>query len=251
VDRVIDNGPEGRGQLEFPKPRPVRYVRGLPAEAVVGEASLGWAVAFVTCPQSWLVRKLFIGGFAYPEPDPEPGQASTPPALAHLRQLETSAAVLDALKRWPGLANLRTFQLGWTSDEEYGDFCHFQCHQGAGSVHDLVGRMLRLEELYLFLHPVNGDALFALPMPSLRVLQVYHSYDYPLQRLAENASLTRLTHLLFHPHAFEGEVSLTLDGLRAVARSPHLRSLTHLRLRLTAFGDEGVEEIINSGDWGG
>src|SRR5262249_44568197 len=29
--------------------------------------------------------------------------------------------------------------------------------------------------------------------------------------------------------------------------SPHLKSLTHLRLRLTDFGDLGASEIVNSG----
>src|SRR5262249_48901753 len=96
-------------------------------------------------------------------------------------------------------------------------------------------------------HDVDNHKLFALPMPNLRVLQVYHSHDYPLKKLAANPSLTRLTHLLFHPHVPEGELPITLDGLRAVARSPHLKALTHLRLRLTVFGDEGVDEIIKSG----
>ena len=58
-------------------------------------------------------------------------------------------------------------------------------HESGRTVHALVGRMPRLEELYLFAHSVDGGALFALPMPNLRVLQVYHSHDYPLERLAE------------------------------------------------------------------
>jgi uncharacterized protein (TIGR02996 family) len=247
VDRVIYEGPEGRGQLHFAEPRPVRYVRGLPAEAVIGQASLRCAAAFVTCPESWLVRKLFVGGFPYEEPDPEPGEELIPTSLTHLETLEISAAVHEALKTWPGLANLRAFQLGWTSNEEYGERCNFQCHESGRKVHELVAKMPRLEELYLFLHRVNNGVLFSLPMPHLRVLQIYHSLDYPLEKLAENATLTKLTHLLFHPHAFENEVSLTLNGLKAIARSPHLKSLTHLRLRLTTFGDEGIQEIIDSG----
>jgi uncharacterized protein (TIGR02996 family) len=235
---------EETGHLPFPEPRPVRYVRGRPAEVVVGEASLGWA-AFATCPHSWLVRKLSVGGFSWREPEGEP-EPPIPPELAFLRQVG-GGAVVEALKRWPGLANLRTFQLGWTADEGYEDSCHFRCRVVGRKAHELVARMPRLEELYLFAKSVNGGALFALPMPGLRVLQVYHARDYPLERLAENASLANLTHLLLHPHGFEGEVSLTLSGLRAVARSPHLKKLTHLRLRLTVFGDEGVKEIVGSG----
>jgi uncharacterized protein (TIGR02996 family) len=241
-----DRAPEDTGQLDFPEPRPVRYVRGLPAEAVVGEASLGWAAAFATCPHSWLVRKLSVGGFSWQEPEEGP-ETPIPPELAFLRQVGGGNAVVEALKRWAGLANLRTFQLGWTADEGYEGPCRFRCTVSGRKAHELVARMPRLEEVYLFAKDVNGGALFALPMPCLRVLQVYHARHYPLERLAENAALANLTHLLLHPHGFEGEVSLTLGGLRALARSPHLKRLTHLRLRLTVFGDEGVKEIIGSG----
>lgn len=252
VDRAIYDGPEGRGQLDFPEPRPVRYVRGLPAEVVVGLMTFRCAALFVTCPESRLVRKLFIGGVAYEfedlgEDEEAAGAEPIPPALAHLRDVEMEDGVREALKTWPGLANLRAFQLGWTSNEEYGDFCHFQCHEGGDKVHELVSKMPRLEELYLFAHNVNLDVIFSLPRPDLRVLQVYHCDRYPLEKLAKNASLTKLTHLLFHPAAFRDEVSITLKGLKAVARSPHLKSLTNLRLRLTVFGDEGVREIIDSG----
>src|SRR5262249_45073887 len=40
---------------------------------------------------------------------------------------------------------------------------------------------------------------------------------------------------------------ITFKGLRTVLRSPHLNDLTHLRLRLTDFGDPGCEEIVQSG----
>ena len=252
-----EDGPMGRGQLDFPQTGPVRYVRGLPAEAVVGYLTFRCAASFVTCPQSRLVRKLFVGGIAYEdeeevedlydEDEGGPREEPTPPALAHLQHLDMREAVHEALKAWPGLADLRAFQLGWTSNEEYGDFCHFQCHESGGKIHEVVGKMPRLEELYLFAHDVNLDLIFSLPRPELRVLQAYHCDRYPLEKLAKNASLTKLTHLLLHPAAFRGEVSITLDGLRAIARSPHLKGLTHLRLRLTVFGDEGVKEIIDSG----
>ena len=53
----------------------------------------------------------------------------------------------------------------------------------------MVQRMPRLEELYLFAHGVDGHLLFTLPLPNLRVLQVYHSLAYPLENLAKNPSL--------------------------------------------------------------
>jgi hypothetical protein len=110
--------------------------------------------------------------------------------------------------------------------------------------------MPRLEELYLYAGDVDAAALFALPLPHLRVLRVDHERSYPLDVLAENPSLGNLTHLSCHPHAQrpgDPDAYLRLDQLRAVCRSPHLRNLSHLRLRLTDFGDEGAEELIASG----
>jgi uncharacterized protein (TIGR02996 family) len=235
------SGPEGRGQLDFPGPKPCRFIRGLLAEVTIDELNVACARALVAAPQMRFVRRLFLGGFAsedrgeyQPGPDIDADAADEP--------------ARSALRRWPQLAHLRVFQFGWTSDEEYGDFCHFQCHCWGGRVMDFIRQMRRLEELYLFAHHVPGEELFSLPLPHLRVLQLYHSDSYPLGMLAENASLGRLTHLLCHPHALNDDYAyIRLDGLRDVLRSPHLQGLTHLRLRLTDFGDEGCEEIVRSG----
>ncbi|MCI0440549.1 MAG: hypothetical protein L0177_15660, partial [Chloroflexi bacterium] len=40
---------------------------------------------------------------------------------------------------------------------------------------------------------------------------------------------------------------IRLEGVRAVLHSPHLKNLTHLRLRLTTISDQGCEEIVRSG----
>src|SRR5262249_38112871 len=40
---------------------------------------------------------------------------------------------------------------------------------------------------------------------------------------------------------------ITRAGVRAVLNSPHLASLTHLRLRMTDVGDRGCKEIVESG----
>ena len=50
--------------------------------------------------------------------------------------------------RGPQLAHLRVFQSGWTSDEEYGDFCRFQCHHSGRDAHAWVKQMPRLEEIH-------------------------------------------------------------------------------------------------------
>src|SRR5262249_29020215 len=135
--------------------------------------------------------------------------------------------------------------------EDYGDFCHFQCHEWGRDVLAMVRRMPRVEELYLFAG-VDTGGLFALKtLTNLRVLQVYHAYPYPLEKLAANPALGNLERLLLHPKA-QGAWSnfgayITLAGVRALVRSRHLRSLTHLRLRLSDMGDAGCAEIVRSG----
>jgi uncharacterized protein (TIGR02996 family) len=236
------SGPEGRGQLDLPGPKPSRFVRGMLTEITLAQVSVDCARALVRAPQTRFVHRLFLGGFAYEEP----GDYQDGPDIDEDDDVEPARGIL---RSWPQLAHLRVFQSGWTSDEDYDDFCHFQCHHSGWDVVEWVKQMPRLEELYLFAHGVPTDRLFALPLPKVRVLQVYHSHgSYALATLAKNATLTRLTHLLCHPHALSGDhAPIRLDDLRAVLRSPHLQNLTHLRLRLTDFGDAGCEEVVRSG----
>jgi hypothetical protein len=109
--------------------------------------------------------------------------------------------------------------------------------------------MPSVEEVLVFAPFSDAEKLVALPMPQLRVLQLYHGWSYPLEKLAKNTTLTNLTQLLCHPHAREpGSLPyISLPELKAVCRSPHLPNLTHLRLRLTDFGDRGAKEIVESG----
>ncbi|HTU21133.1 MAG TPA: WGR domain-containing protein [Gemmataceae bacterium] len=161
---------------------------------------------------------------------------------------------LHALCRCPHLASIRLFQLGETVTQASGqEEEYFNCHTSGQLAYHLVKQMPNLEELYLLAHRVDANKIFSLPMPRLRVLQLYHSHSYPLDKLAANPSLTNLTALLCHPHAwdFDGEEEqgayIRLPHLRAICRSPHLQTLTHLRLRLTNFGDAGAKEIVESG----
>src|SRR5262245_40479194 len=99
-----------------------------------------------------------------------------------------------------------------------------------------------LEELKLFAHHVDTRDLFALPLPHWRVLSVNHLQEYRLEVLADNSSLGNLTHLSFRPHMltpFDNEAYLTRSSVRALVHSPHLKSLTHLRLCQSDLGDEG------------
>ena len=94
------------------------------------------------------------------------------------------------------------------------------CHTHGELAYHLVKQMPNLEELYLLAHRVDADKVFALPMPNLRVLQLYHSSKYPLDKLAANTTLTNLTTLLCHPHALEHDD----EEAGAYIRLPHLRA---------------------------
>jgi uncharacterized protein (TIGR02996 family) len=168
----------------------------------------------------------------------------------------------------PFLCNLRVFQLGG-GDEEPPEDHWTDCHTYAAGLEHLVAGMDHVEELHLLCKNYDADRLFALPnLTRLRVLRVYHltlggsgprarpTYAYPLDVLAANRALGKLTHLQFHPHCREGRLRtpegelrsfLPLSQVRAVLNSEHLGSLTHLQLRLSTMGDEGCREIVRSG----
>ena len=159
---------------------------------------------------------------------------------------------IHALCRCPHLGGVLIFQLGAGDIGLHAKEEDLNCHTSGELAYHFVKQMPHVEELYLLAHRVDANKLFALPMPNLRVLQLYHSHSYPLDKLAANKSLTHLTTLLCHPHAidFEDEVTgayIRFAHLKAICRSPHLTSLTHLRLRLTDFGDKGAREIVESG----
>jgi uncharacterized protein (TIGR02996 family) len=230
------------GEYEEPMTggQPARFIRGILAEARMGYVNVSRARAFLRDPNTRLVRRLFLEAFANenkyePGPDIPVNPGGRP--RAHV------------LLRWPGLANVRVFQFGEPVDEQYADWCNFHCWTRGEDALAFVKQMPRVEELYLLAYWVNMVKLAALSLPNLRILQVYHNHEYALDKLAENASLGNLTHLLCHPHALEhgDEPYIRLEGLKAVVNSAHLKSLTHLRLRLADFGDKGAEEIVKSG----
>jgi uncharacterized protein (TIGR02996 family) len=233
---------EGRGQINHTGGKKYEFKRGVLTTVNFGQLTLDAASAFVTSPETLFIRELFIGGTSVTE------DAQRPANLPD--DVEIDEAPLHVLLRWPYLPYVRRFQFGWLADEDYGDFCHFQCHLDGRLVYDFVKQMPDVEELLIFAHTREEIWKIArLKLPHLRVLQLYHGWNVPLETLAKNESLTNLTHLLCHPHALEydDEPYITLDGLKAICRSPHLKNLTHLRLRLGDFGDRGVQEIIASG----
>jgi uncharacterized protein (TIGR02996 family) len=219
------------------------FARGWLDNLQVPELTVNIARALVKAPQARLLRRLAIeevvafqdvGEF---EAGPDVPEGSYYPAAW-------------VLARSPHLGNVRVFQLGENPGEDLGG--GLRCRTNGDAAVDLVKKMPLLEELYLFAHAVPLDQLFSLKtLNRLRILQIYHCHHYPLERLARNPALGRLSHLFLFPHALEPndpeEAYITLKGIRAVVNSSYLTSLTHLRLGLTDMGDAGCEAIIRSG----
>jgi uncharacterized protein (TIGR02996 family) len=245
------------GPLKGEKDVTVAFARGWISRVEFKNLSVNQARALARTPDARLLRELVVESVAAEAPAGrqeqyidsyyEPG----PDVPADIDSYDGPG--LHALCRCPHLGSVRVFQLGESvarddgTEEEY-----YNCHMSGELAYHLVKQMPNLEELYLFAHRVDANKIFPLPLPNLRVLQLYHSNSYPLDKLAANKSLTNLTTLLCHPHAMEFDdeepgAYIRLPHLRAICRSPHLKALTHLRQRLTDFGDRGVKEIVESG----
>ncbi len=245
------------GKREQRSPVAYRFTRGWLSRLEFHNLTVNQARALAKASQAKLLQELIVEGVEAEVPVSttrqyinsyyEPG----PDVPANLDPYEDPG--LHALCRCPHLAGVRLFQLGEAGTQEGGtEEDYFNCHTSGQLAYHLVKQMPNLEELYLFAHRVDADKIFSLPMPRLRVLQLYHSNSYPLDKLAANRTLTNLTTLLCHPHALEFDEEeegayIRLSHLRAICRSKHLKALTNLRLRLTDFGDAGAKEIVESG----
>jgi uncharacterized protein (TIGR02996 family) len=210
----------------------------------IPDLTLSFARALARAPQARLLRRLVVEGTSDDEEDEED---DIPEGV------DERVVALCPLLRSPNLRNVRVFQLGEQMDPDDFGSTHAA---GFDVVVPLVRNMPRLEELYLLAHLAGYDleALFRLKtLHQLRVLQVYHvEHRYPLEVLARNASLGRLTHLWLRPHGFglnvpDSGAYIDLAGVRALVRSRHLKGLTHLRVQLCNMGDRGCEEIVRSG----
>jgi uncharacterized protein (TIGR02996 family) len=233
------------------------FARGWLARLEFHNLTVNQARALVACPDARLLRELVVEEVEsetpagddqeYIDSHYEPG----PDVPADIDAYD--APGLHALCRCPHLGTVRVFQLGEAAGRPGGPEQEYSnCHTPGQLAYHLVKQMPNLEELYLLAHRVDANKVFALPLPRLRVLQLYHSTSYPLDKLAANKSLTNLAELYCHPHAveFDDDVNgayIRLPHLRAVCRSPHLQNLTRLALRLTDFGDAGAKELVESG----
>jgi uncharacterized protein (TIGR02996 family) len=170
----------------------------------------------------------------------------------------SESTILPTLLESPYLTNLRVCKVGFSdTSHRIGHSTMVSTFQncGAQQIMELLHKCPRLEELYLNTSLPGIERLFALPkLGNIRVLQYYYGSDYyqrnqhfsayPLEILANNSSLQRLTTLRLHAGR---DATIGLDEMDAVLRSRNLPSLTHLQVHMTTFGDEGCRRIIQSG----
>jgi uncharacterized protein (TIGR02996 family) len=211
------------------------------------------AAILARSPAARLLRELTIQDASYHDwqGDPDPG---VPTDEYQLGLVPLCAA--------PALRNVRVFRLQ-EAEEDGDEYALFSCYMGSRHIPDIVDQMPQLEELYLFSNHYNLTELFSLPLPRLRILQVYHvNQVHRLDVLAQNEDMANLTHLLLHPHCLAWHRNQEIDepdgfseeggylplsmacSLLYSDNFPHLR---HLRLRVSSMGDAGCEEIVRSG----
>jgi uncharacterized protein (TIGR02996 family) len=220
------------------------YSRGWLSRLSAGYYDLAFTRALAKAPQVRLLRELVLYNNAYHEGETLPED--------HVPE-ESEYPQLYPLVRSPYLTNVKSLTVGERPSKQEEDGCGegagFSCNTQAEGVVGVVKVMPKLEELYLYAHYADPDQLFSLKtLNNLRVLALYHERErYPITRLAKNPSLGNLTHLLLHPHNLEDEPYIRTPAVKELVNSKHLKSLTHLQLRLSDMGDEGVKEIVKSG----
>jgi uncharacterized protein (TIGR02996 family) len=216
-----------------------------------------FAEALAQAPEARLLSGLRIYNASAPTPlaerpfwdmDPEEPEAEDPDHPAN--------DCIEPLVPSEHLRNLRKLHIGGTEflaehpeDLEDKDPRTFLSVSGVG-VAGWVAHLPRLQELRLLVVGLDTERLFGLRnLEQLRILQVYDASRYPLAEFAANPAVARLTHLLLQPRKlFPGEdAHIQLNDVRALVRSPHLPSLTHLTIRLSDMGDAGVEVLLASG----
>jgi uncharacterized protein (TIGR02996 family) len=267
VPHLIDRVPNDPASADWDPARSAtpgtehRWRRGILAELQVSCLTVRLAQALADAPVARFLEKLHIvstAAYLGVEEDSTPRRVSIP-------QVPGEPYIYRDYNEWfellgvPLLRSLRVFQMG-DCDGEPPEDGWMDIHTYAPGIERLIAEMPRIEELHLLCKDYNSTALFALPsLARLRVLRMYalgdpnrrhgrpEEFEIELDVLARNPALGNLTHLLLHPHFADDRSFIPLRRVAPVFHSRHLKSLTHLQLRLSDMGDEGVQEIVASG----
>ncbi len=252
VDRVPNNSASDDYNPDLPTMPATehRWRRGFLTELKVDCLTVALAQALADAPAVRFLEKLHVVSTAYYLGMEENAPPRRVPGPQRYRGADEWLELLGA----PFLRSLRVFQMG-DIDGEPPEEGWMENHTYAPGIERLIAEMTRIEELHLLCKRYDSAALFALPnLANLRVLRLFALGDpawegdeIALDVLASNPALGNLTHLRVHPHGSHDRSVIPIGQVIPMLRSPHLKSLIHLQLRLSSMGDEGVREIIASG----
>jgi hypothetical protein len=220
-----------------------RWARGGLAELCLRPFNLEEARSLVRCPAARFLRKLETDhNYAY---DAEESRAATEPG-DNVPEDDEWFSALFVLHRAAFLPHLRHLRVGEAVDFE--DDRYDSSHCSARGLIGVLERTPRLEELHVLARMMDLDSLFALRLPRLKVMTIYHEMDtHPLSVLADNDGMPALESLSIHPAHSDDDSYLPREEVVALVRSPHFPALRELRLRASDLGDEGVRAIVESG----
>lgn len=223
------------GQINF-----CRWGRGGLSELRLHQLDLETARTLVACSAARFLRKLELlhtPEYDFRDMDLLPGDGVTAPQFS----------ALCVLLRAPFLPHLRYLRVGEEVDFDSDE--GFDSDQpSARGLADLLAHTPRLEELHVLARDQDLGRLFALPLPRLRTLLVYHeARRYPLAVLAGNAGMPALEVLRLHPaSSFTGPLLRRVDVAEFV-RSPHFPALRELHLHASNLGNPGCRDLVDSG----
>lgn len=224
------------------------WARGFLTEVRVEALTFAFAQALAATPTARTLRALRIESSLHPayRGDAKPAALLPPGETAYESYFELIGS--------PCLENLRSFQMGDSGPDADDGVTDTRAY--ASGLEHVVACMPRVEELQLLCDGYNARVLFSLPnLTRLQVLRVVGigaaslsaESAVPLDALVRNPALVNLTHLLVHPDAaVRGQGPLPLAQVRELLGARYLPALTHLQLRHSDTGDEGINALIQS-----
>ena len=248
-----------------------RFQRGFLAELQMARLGVNMARTLRDADESRFLRKLQIDYIAAADDLEYWGESWEPgddlPNPEEVQFFTVHALLASQTPLHEKLCSLESLQIGnvWAPHEQIVG--GFSCHCYCKPLTDLVAQLPNIRHLKLYCKDYDIDRLVQLPMPKLETLEIYHAgvrshqgdrsrYAYPLDLLADNATLGNLKSLLLHPHHEEyhrdhyGQPQLPsflpLDQVEALLKSPHIRQLEQLQLRLSNAGDTMCDAIVSS-----